>query len=311
MGVLSPAMKSSFAAGKQALSGFARDVISRFAGSRILSIAGVAAAVSCGAPSAQAATALSAVGWPDGMYMAYFGYNSATGTISWSNQGDLNSIQKLKTTSQWYSNSYFASTTAAYATGMDTTVKPAGWAPVLNPPSYSGAGEAWSRWFGFSLEGDFASYLSSNGYALAIQLNSITYQGTSTVASNASVYYYNNGTNDMNSAMMYDSNDVAWDLLSNSNYLIWDGQAFMNMLHPVVVSTDTMPTTYSLNYTISVVTDTTGSAYADVVDSVTAVGGVTPYSFSYTATVPEPSTYALVIGGIAGILVLRRRLARL
>lgn len=304
-------MKSSFAAGVYALSGLARYAFSGFSGVRVCFLVGLAAAVSCGTPSARAATALSAVGWPDGMYMAYFGYNSGTGTISWSNQGDLNSVQKLKTTSQWYSSSYFASTTAAYATGMDTTVKAAGWAPVLNPPSYSGAGEAWSRWFGFSLEGDFASYLSSNGYALAIHLDSITYQGTSTVASNASVYYYNNGTNDMNSAMMYDSNDVAWDLLTSSNYLIWDGESFMNMLHPVVVSTDTSPTTYSLNYTISIVTDTTGSAYADVVDSVTTVAGATPYSLSYTATVPEPSTYALVIGGIAGIFFLRRRLARL
>jgi len=276
---------------------------------RLLAAACVLSALST--TQVNAATQVNAVGWGDGMYMAYFNINES-GQISWTNPGGLTRNQILYPVTESFPNVYYASTTAGYAdspNAPDHTVVPAPWAGVLNPVANGGQDVPFSRWFGFSLDTGLQTFLGSDK-ALSIQLDSITFKGTSDAAENVSVYYYNNGTNDMNMASMYSSEDVAWSQLTASNYLVWDGNGFMNMMHPVVLSTDTFAADYTLTFTISVVNDITGSNLALVADSVTEVGGVTSYTFSYDMSspgaVPEPSAALLILAGSAWLFFHRR-----
>lgn len=69
---------------------------------------------------------------------------------------------------------------------------------------------------------------------------------------------------------------------------------------------------YLLSYTLSIVYNTPEDGVnATVVNSVTAVDGITPLTISYTAysQVPEPATYAM-LGGVLALAcaaLLRRR----
>lgn len=227
------------------------------------------------------------------MYMAYFGFNTGTGVISWTNPGDyaFDGPQVLRPLSVTHPGDYYV--------GSEP------WVDLLNPQSEDGQDAASSRLFGFSLSGEFRNYLTSNGYAVAIHLNSITFVDSGLEAMNTSVFYYNRGNDDWGT---YNADKVAWNELGSSNYLIWNGLSFSNMVHPLVVTTDTFATNYRLSYTLSIVQDTTGAnVNAQVVNSVTPVGGITPLTFSYDAQslpIPEPSVSMLLLLGV--LLVMPR-----
>ncbi len=287
---------------------------------RLLSITAVSGAVFI--TQAKADTESSEIGWymqSNGMmYMAMLGINTTTGQLTWNNSTlpSLTDGQLLLPTTQAFPGTYYASNTSALANGAgssDPTVEPAAWASVLNPSAHGGQDLPSSRWFGFSLTGTLKNMVldTENHYAIAIQLTSITLKNTSTVTNDVSVYYYNNGTNDLNTPEAYDSDQVAWDLLTGSNYLIWDGTDFSNMVHPVVLSNNWNPAEYTLNFSVSLVEDVTGDASALVASSITAINGTSPVSLSYNASVvPEPSTYAMLIGGGLVLLLYGRRLSR-
>lgn len=282
----------------------------------------ITAAVSCAAAitPAKADTESSEIGWymqSNGMmYMAMLGINSTTGQLTWNNSTStsLTDGQLLLPTTLAFPGTYYADTTAALANGVgstDPTVESAAWADTLNPSTHGGQDLPSSRWFGFSLTGTLKSLVldTENHYAIAIQLTSITLKNTSTVTNDVSVYYYNNGTNDLNTPETYDSGQVAWDLMTGSNYLIWDGTDFNNMVHPVVLSNNLNPAEYTLNFSISLVEDVTGDASALVASSITPIADTSAVSLSYSASVvPEPSTYAMLIGGALVLLVCGRRL---
>lgn len=250
------------------------------------------------APQAQAAELDTiAVG---SMYMALFDLTAESNTLNWQNQSDypLTGPQVLKPLSTTQPGDYY------------TTSLPA--ANLLNPHAHGGLDASSSRFFGFSLSGNLRSFLADNHYAFAIQLESITFVGTPLTADNVSVFYYNAGNDDWG---VENPAKTEWNALTSSNYLLWNGLSFSNMLHPLVTSTDAFAAEYTLNYTVSIVQNTLGADInATVLDSVIPIEAISALSFSYTAEslgatpVPEPATYALLLGAaLAAIACIHRK----
>ncbi|MBC2595230.1 PEP-CTERM sorting domain-containing protein [Ruficoccus amylovorans] len=264
---------------------------------RVVGAAFLACAACCALPGGRAGE-LSNIPI-NGMYMAYFNLDTETGALSWTNEAGYNDNQVLKPLAVTNPGDYFASGS--------------GWASLLNPPAQGGQGAAFSRLFGFSLSGDLRTYLESNDYSIAIQLDSITYGSGALAgedAGNTSVYYFNAGSDDWGTA---NAAKEEWSELTGSTYLIWNGQSFSNMVHVPVITTDTFSSEYLLSYTLSIVYNMPEDGVnATVVNSVTTVDGITPLTISYSAysQVPEPATYAM-LGGVVALAcaALMRRLS--
>lgn len=245
------------------------------------------------------------------MYMYYIETNTSNGQISATSayiNGAASNTVAIAPLEFWSPGDTYSSTLQNGVTSP--------WAHQLNPTSAGGLGQWYGRYMGISLSNstNTRNWMNTNGYSLAIQILDIP--------EGIHFYYYNNGTDAYQSSYVgtFSEDKVAWDELNDSNYVVWDGTKFSNMLHLAVVSDGTVPygTEFNVTYSFTYITsDPTGANLAATVvdeNTVTALAGTTTWtqSFNYLV-VPEPSTYGLLGGGLIvclGAALLQRSRAK-